>query len=257
MEKLQFLNYKNFYLESGNWGEAFDIDVSKLLDVVIRDFFENFDCSKINNKEVVISNSNTHIPPINHPKIIKNLTFNHIFLDCKNHYWSQYSYQFSHELCHHVIDCNWFNEVDRFGWLEESLCELASIFVLYKMSITWNTSPPYENWISYSKQLEIYVNDILIEEKSNIDKSLSSWIIENFEMLSNNRYLRNENRIIAKQLFPIFKENPLLWQTVQFLKSIDISDDTDMKRFFNDWERVLPKHLIDMFGKVKSVFLEN
>jgi hypothetical protein len=62
-------------------------------------------------------------------------------------YWAQYSFQFAHEFCHALA--NYGNNprqlvrYQRYAnlWLEESLCETASLFALRAMSRSWRTSP--------------------------------------------------------------------------------------------------------------------
>ncbi len=161
MNQLQFDIHKRFSLQTDGWGEAQLINITKLLDSVITDFYSNLETAKITVKHVFVINSSNKIPPIDHPEIVKLDKFNLIFLSTKDRFWSQYSYHFSHELCHHVIDSDFYTANDKFGWFEEALCELASIFSVEKMSITWQTNPPYANWTEYSKSLNSYVTDIL------------------------------------------------------------------------------------------------
>ncbi|MFZ9847126.1 MAG: hypothetical protein ACO3EE_03105 [Flavobacteriales bacterium] len=59
-------------------------------------------------------------------------------------------YQFSHEYCHYLIDSAIKNYEGRFIWLEESLCELASYFVLEKYN--------KQNLIT-DKSLSCYINE--------------------------------------------------------------------------------------------------
>ena len=66
-----------------------------------------------------------------------------IGLTAKGTYWAQYSFQFAHEFCHAVAN---FSNNPRQSvrhpkhanfWLEESLCETASLFTLRAMSRSW------------------------------------------------------------------------------------------------------------------------
>jgi hypothetical protein len=56
-----------------------------------------------------------------------------ILVSANDHRWSQLAYQFAHEYCHvfsahyRVLLCN------RFRWLEESLCETASLYAMLRM----------------------------------------------------------------------------------------------------------------------------
>ena len=55
--------------------------------------------------------------------------------------WPQYAYQFAHELCHVMTNFDRVKE-HRHKWFEESLCELASLFVLYRLAKAWAADPP-------------------------------------------------------------------------------------------------------------------
>jgi hypothetical protein len=71
-----------------------------------------------------------------------------IGLATQDTHWAQYSFQFAHEFCHTLV--NYSNSSHRPGrypphanfWLEESLCETASLFTLRAMSRSWRTTPP-------------------------------------------------------------------------------------------------------------------
>src|SRR5262249_46932134 len=87
-----------------------------------------------------------------------------IQLSAKDRFWAQYAYQFAHELCHLLsnYDRSYENrKAPENGWFDESLCELASMFVVRKMGDTWETTPPYENWRSFARELRRYADDLL------------------------------------------------------------------------------------------------
>ena len=56
-----------------------------------------------------------------------------VLLEANNTYWSQYDYQFAHELTHILCNCD-RRKAGRNLWFEETLCETASLFSLHKMS---------------------------------------------------------------------------------------------------------------------------
>lgn len=78
-----------------------------------------------------------------------------IGLTAKNTYWAEYSFQFAHEFCHALA--NFANNPQRLVryprhanfWLEESLCEMASLFTLRAMGRSWRTAPPYSVWRAF------------------------------------------------------------------------------------------------------------
>ena len=66
-----------------------------------------------------------------------------IFLSATDTYWSQYVYQFSHELCHILTHFDSYKK-HKHKWFEESLCELASLHVLRSLAKVWKEDPPSE-----------------------------------------------------------------------------------------------------------------
>lgn len=61
-----------------------------------------------------------------------------IFLSATGAYYNQFIYQFSHELCHFMID----SEVCApFRWFEETLCEAMSWYVLDQVYLMRDSSP--------------------------------------------------------------------------------------------------------------------
>jgi hypothetical protein len=90
-----------------------------------------------------------------------------IGLATQSTYWAQYSFQFAHEFCHALA--NYGNNPSRLVrypahanlWLEESLCEAASLIALRAMSRSWRTSPPYPSWRSYAPWLIAYAEQRL------------------------------------------------------------------------------------------------
>ena len=56
-----------------------------------------------------------------------------VFLSATDTYWSQYVYQFSHELCHVLTHFDSYKK-HKHKWFEESLCELASLHVLRSLA---------------------------------------------------------------------------------------------------------------------------
>lgn len=76
-----------------------------------------------------------------------------VWLGTHGRVWAQVAFQFAHEFCHVIADPKtmpW----DRFLWIEEAICEAASLFALRCMAKTWAVAPPYPNWQDYSVKLE-------------------------------------------------------------------------------------------------------
>jgi len=252
MNQLQFDIHKKFYLHADGWGQGQPRDITKLLDSVITDFYIHLNIGQIKEKVVYVINSKNKIPPTDYPEIIKLNKFNFIYLSTSDRLWSQYSYQFAHELCHHVVDSDFYTKNDKFGWFEEALCELASIFCVDKMSRTWQTNPPYTNWKGYSSSLAQCVTDIIEKPENKISKPFKYWLTENLDLLYKDRYKRKENRIVALRLFPIFKNRPEFWITIQFLKFLKVTDDMTFDNFMDAWMELVPDKLKEFIFEIKT-----
>jgi len=244
---MQFDDYHNFYLETkaSSWGEVQLEDISKLLNSVIKDFYSNFFGCKINTSSVIVLKTT-----LDFPEIIKDKNHVLIYLCTCDRRWSQYSFQFAHELCHFIIDNDFPPRNDKFGWFEESLCELASLYTLNKMSITWQTNPPYCNWIEYSMSLKEYVDERVYRSENSITKPFSEWLNDYLPELYANRYDREKNLIIAIQLLPIFTFNPDLWKIVLCLKNIIITDDMTLEDYLFEIKKLIPTNLFSSFDKI-------
>ena len=75
-----------------------------------------------------------------------------IQLTARDTYWSQFAYQFSHELCHILSDYERLGEGPN-GWFHEAICESASVFTLRRMAERWRTCPPYAGRTDYAESL--------------------------------------------------------------------------------------------------------
>jgi len=252
MNQLQFDIHKNFYLLTDGWGQAQLQDITKLLDSVITDFYAYLDLGLITENQAYVINSKNKFPRTNHPEIIKHDKFNLIYLSSYDQLWSNYSYQFTHKLCHHVINSDFLTTNDKFGWFEEVLCELASIFCIDKMSQTWLTNPPYPYWTDYSTSLADYVRNIIEKPENRISKPFKNWLFENLDGLFKDRYKREENRIVALQLFRLFKNRPEFWTTIQYLKSIIITNEMTFDNFIDTWTELVPDKSKEPLYEIKA-----
>lgn len=119
-----------------------------------------------------------------------------VLLNVEGTYWSQFSYQFGHEMCH--ILCNYRDGNKANLWFEESLCETASLFVLRQMAQTWKTKPPYANWKSYAEKLQEYAENRLKETEKLGDSTFAQWHQRNEPDLHKTGVNRAKNQAAAR-----------------------------------------------------------
>ncbi len=141
-----------------------------------------------------------------------------ILLSARGKRWSQFAYQFSHELCHVLSDYERLWD-SRNNWFHEALCELASIFTIRRMAETWPARPPYDNWADYAQSLSDYAKGYLAREERRLPAgmTLSEWLLWEEGGLRENCLQRDKNAVVAYSLLPIFESEPAVWNAINRL----------------------------------------
>ena len=75
-----------------------------------------------------------------------------VALSARDTFWCQYVYQFAHEFCHTMIN-PFVLRVGSNCWIEETFCELASVFTLRRMAERWETHPPCGHYSEFAPSL--------------------------------------------------------------------------------------------------------
>jgi hypothetical protein len=111
-----------------------------------------------------------------------------------------------------VIFTDWFETNSKFGWFEEALCEMASLFVLQKMATGWVKSPPYVGAELFAANFPPYIIYIIALHKLDSSASLNEWLNLNLPALEQDRYKRTHNIFVSLKLLPLFSTIPDLWK---------------------------------------------
>ena len=243
-------------IKSNNWGEARINDLQKVL-MSAKGILDSVIGYNPDYKIWVYQNLERGVPftlyergPNGEYKIELNTTDNK---------WSQCAYQFSHEYCH--VRTNYNIGLKSCKWFEESICELASIYTLIKMSDEWSENPLYESWKDYSTSLFHYAEGIINSPENQLQtgENFIDWFESTLPRLYENSCLRDCNAIIAIKLLPLFQETPELWTSMKYWNTwkIDINDDIYIS--FEKWINILPENnrssvrrLIEIFGVGKK-----
>jgi hypothetical protein len=155
-------------------------------------------------------------------------------------YWSQYAYQFGHELGH--ILCNYREAENPQLWFEESLCETASIFVLRKMADTWQANPPYPNWKSFANSLDNYADEHLSNTAKYEEKTFAEWYRNHRIELEKSGTNRALNQIVAvRVLLPLLQNDPRHWEALSYLNQWDVNQRPSLTEYLKDWHQRVPK----------------
>ena len=176
-------------------------------------------------------------------------------LDVEGLFWCQFSYQFAHELCH--ILANYSTKASRETlWFEETVCELASIYTVRQMGRTWRTSPPYAHWSSYSAALTKYAEELLNKPDESLPPgtTLAQWYERNAKALRAEPCLREKNRLIAKQLLPLFEKRPANWQAVGYLNHSKPARAGDFAAYLAAWHGDVPAEHKPLVRRIAGMF---
>jgi hypothetical protein len=97
-------------------------------------FCEDMECGEILN---IIHDKNADFPMLitNHPSRELYLRLSLKSLDM----WTQLVYQLSHEMCHYFIRQTKTNKDKYIRWVEETICEAVSLYILDYFSRNWKS----------------------------------------------------------------------------------------------------------------------
>ena len=135
-----------------------------------------------------------------------------IRISARDTYWCQYVYQFSHELCHVMTNFDRHKE-HKHKWFEESLCELASLFVLHRLATVWKERPPAEiiDAAEFAPHFRAYADDVGndIGNVKTDRRDLPQWLTKHIDTLEANPFNRELNRTLAVPRWIGFWKIPL------------------------------------------------
>jgi hypothetical protein len=175
-------------------------------------------------------------------------------LDTGGKLWSQYSFQFAHEICHAV--CRERPGPNRSGhlWFEEALCETASLFVLRRMAESWRRDPPYPNWAAYAPRLAEYADARLAESPRPEGMPLAAWYERHREELESQPLDRANALAVAAGLLPLFEARPERWAAVRWLNVAPPARGRSFSRHLQAWRLETPSRHAPAVDAVAAAF---
>lgn len=180
-----------------------------------------------------------------------------IQINSEGTYWSQYAYQFSHELTH--VLCG-FKKVEPNSppnaWFEESICMMASLFTMRQMAETWKTKPPYPNWKDYAPALKSYADDVMArpEHQLKSGQTLAAWYKENEDSLrKTGGGDRQKQSVVANVLLRLFEHEPEMWPSIGYL-NVKKTGDSSFKTYMDAWHDSAPYKYRKFIQKVRTQF---
>ena len=221
-------------IEQDDWGEAQIPDIQRLLEDVSGQLLRYF-AHPPSGRIRVQCRPNEACPRVLYRASPKDDYV--MWLTTRNRLWSQFAYQFAHELCHILSEYERLQSLPN-KWFQESLCELASIFAIKQMSLTWQTAPPYPNWRDYASSLSAYAEELITRDECRLPAgvSLREWLHVNEPNLRADPYQRPFNRLVAVQLLPLFQSSPEQWQCIRYMPDCNES----FAEFLSLWHGACP-----------------
>ena len=185
-----------------------------------------------------------------------------IGLAVEGNLWARFAYQFAHEFTHALMDHSndpaklWHKLEHANQWLEESLCEMGSLFSLRAMAQTWQTQPPYPNWKGYAASLADYVTKHLADPKHQLPerRTFAAWFAAEEPELRQKWAQRDKNTIIARQLLPLFEAEPRGWEALPSLKLGTHDAAKPLARHLTEWSAHAPPQQRAFISRCAAVF---
>lgn len=149
-------------------------------------------------------------------------------------YWSQFAYQFGHEFSHVLQDHDRITRNNPNSWFHESLCELATLWAISRMSETWEDRPPYRNWANYRHSLASYANNLKNRAEVQYSGTGAEWLTEWEDRMRSDEsdvFLYSRVVQLSYKFLPIFEENPEAWNIIRQMPATR----GKMSEYMQDW----------------------
>lgn len=166
-----------------------------------------------------------------------------------NIYCYQNAYQLAHELCHYMIREK--SGIKNNSWLEESICELSSIYFLDRLSNLWLCGNNKEKQTAYL-DVHNYITGISKKRTPFNTTDLSDEKTDIFKQMNECEYLRDYNSYIAFKLFPIFRDCCTLWKDIHLIRKYDPKNPPLL---FDEWEKDATLENKEAIRLAKKIFI--
>jgi len=184
-----------------------------------------------------------------------------VCLDTGHLFWCQYAYQFAHEFCH--VLCGLQHEAGYEGnkWLEETLCETASLFAIRGMSRQWKDHPPYPNWRDYRDSLREYSDDVIRKRVEFLDlcaQGMPAFYRAHRPAMEKDPCSRELNGAMSIVFLQLLEEQPERWESVRWLNSSRPPQGETLEGYLRRWYEAVPekhKATVERIGQLYGLRL--
>lgn len=129
----------------------------------------------------------------------------------------QFAYQLAHEYCHWLIGGSLRGRLEGLFWLEETICELSSLYHLRRLADVWSVL--MVEWREYPVALRGYYEEEIRGTEA-LPLPLSGYIGLHLAELSTPAYDRCKYRTMALALLPQYESHPRLWGLLPYFGSL-------------------------------------
>jgi len=167
-----------------------------------------------------------------------------VCLDTGQQFWCQYAYQFAHEFCH--VLCGLQHEPGYEGnkWLEETVCETASLFAIRGMSRQWKDHPPYPNWRDYRDSLRDYADDVVRQRQGFLEicaQGMPAFYRAHRPAIEKDPCCRELNGAMSIVFLQLLEEQPERWESVRWLNSSRPPQGEPLEGYLRRWYGAVPE----------------
>ena len=159
-----------------------------------------------------------------------------ILLSANGESWQQFSYQFAHEFAHILSNYEDLRNNPN-NWFHETICELASMFILRLQAESWAMNPPIESlrwWFpEIIKEDFLSYTQLLWNDRAQLPEgtTLPEWIESEESSLRSDAVQRDKNGLVAYSLLSLFEEQPSGWNTIRLLPN----SSAELGGYLSEW----------------------
>jgi hypothetical protein len=159
--------------------------------------------------------------------------------------WHLYVFEFAHEFCHIL------SNYDRAGpdvarrnqWLEEALCETASLYALGSLGAQPPDASLASRLAEHAASLRRFFRVLVTEGHRKLpeESELAEWLQEHEAGMRDDPYLREKNDVVAKAMLPLFFANPDGWDALCYLNLHPGDAFASLDDFLRHWHANAPE----------------
>ena len=174
--------------------------------------------------------------------------------------WEQITYQFGHEFCHILHKHQITTKNNPNLWFQESICMMASIWVLKRMGVTWEYLAPYPDWVDYRHNLTNYAISNMERPEVQYAGTAAEWLDEWEQFLRDDYKNSFSHHLTVAQLsynfLPIFEENPEAWNAVRQMPA----SKGKISEYMQDWYEnvdIQDKQFVEAIAREMGISVKN